>query len=258
MIAMRKSIILVCLASVCAATVSAHDKNGLDALWEKGNTLYANGDYNGAIVIYDSIVNTGYHSSKLYYNLGNAYFKNDNLGKSIVNYNRALRLAPSDDDIKYNLAVANSYIKDRIETVPEFFLSGWTKKLRLSVNTNAWAVWSLVFLAIAFAGILVYFLADTKKFRKAGFFVAIAMIILFLLSLSFSLSGRKDLRNGNEAIVVTSAVAVKSSPDSGSKDLFIIHEGTKTEVLGNFGGWTEIMIANGNKGWVLSAAIEVI
>lgn len=227
-------------------------------LWERGNTLYTNGDYNGAIAAYDSIVNQGLGSAKLYYNLGNAYFKAGRTGKAIVFYNRALKLAPSDSDTAYNLAYANTYVKDKIDAVPEFFVARWVRSLRNLLGSNAWAVISLVLLALTLALTGIYLLSERRRVRKAGFFSAIAALILTIITFSFAATERHAILDSSEAIVLSSAVSVKSSPDRTSKDIFILHEGTKVTVLDRFGDWTEIRIADGNEGWVVNSSIETI
>lgn len=261
MTAMKRIFFIIVFLGLCSSAEVAASLHGIgdrEALWNEANTLYVNGDYNGAIAVYEAIINDGYVSSKLYYNLGNAYFKTNSTGKAIVNYNRAQRLAPYDKDIEYNLAVANSYVKDRIEVVPEFFLNNWARQARMSLSSNMWAVISLIMLAVALVFALLYFLSQKKGVRKAGFFTAIVFALFFVMSLSFSVTAKNRQVNAAEAIVTASAVSVKSSPDSSSKDLFIIHEGTKVEVLNRFNSWTEVQIADGNKGWLTTGAIELI
>lgn len=255
-----KKLILIFTLALCASPLAAKEngREALQTMWDQANTLYVNGDYGGAIALYDSIANMGYTGPKLFYNLGNAYFKDDRIGKSIVNYHRALRLAPYDKDIEYNLAVANSYIKDRIDPVPEFFLTSWVRHFRSGLSSNAWASLSLVTLALALGCVLVYVLAQKKSVRKAGFFTAIVVVLLCVMSASFASAERRKLLNTTGGIVVAPAASVKSSPDRSSTDLFIIHEGTKVDVITAYNGWTEIMIADGNKGWMLSEAIELI
>lgn len=255
---MRKVVLILTVIIVCTFTMQARSHEEREALWNEANTLYLNGDYNGAIAVYEAIAEDGFVSSKLYYNLGNAYFKANSIGKAIVNYNRAQRLAPYDKDIEYNLAVANSYVKDRIDTVPDFFLNNWTRSLRTTLSSNVWAVISVISFAAVLAFVLVYMLARKKGLRKAGFFTALVLTVMFIVSLSFSVAEKKKLIGASDAIVTSSAASVKSSPDSASKDLFILHEGTKVEVLNKFGTWTEIMIADGNKGWITGNALELV
>ena len=194
----------------------------------------------------------------LYYNLGNAYFRDGKIGKSILNYERALDLRPADDDARHNLSVANSYVKDKIDNVPEFFLVTWVRSLRMSLSSNAWAAISLILFAITLSAVLLYLLSGRLAIRKTGFYTGIIALLLFLLSLSFSSAERRQILHPEYAIVMHSSASVKSSPDNGSKELFIIHEGTKVKVVREIGQWKEIMIADGNKGWMNSDAIEMI
>lgn len=243
--------LIVCIVPcVCGQSASSQ--------WEKANTLYINGDYTGAAEVYETIVSEGYISSRLFYNLGNAYFKAGNLGRSILNYNKSQLLAPYDKDTEYNLAVANGYVKDRIDTVPEFFLTKWLRSWRASLDSNGWAVVSLVMLALALAGVLLFLLSDRRAWRKAGFFVGLAFLTLCVFAAVFAGLEKREFRNASQAVVMVQSVAVKSSPEKSGSDIFILHEGTKAQVVSSYGGWTEIMIADGNKGWLPDDAVELI
>lgn len=255
---MRKLFLIFGLLVLCAGTADAKNKENLDLLWDRANNHYVNADYKKAIVLYDSILTEGYASSKLYYNLGNAHFKNNNIGKAVLNYNKALRLSPYDKDIEYNLSVANSYVKDRIDTVPEFVVNRWAKAARTQLSSDQWAIISLVVLALVLAAILLYLLADKRYLRKAGFYSAIVLVVLYLITTSFSAKAHKEINDSSYAIVMSNSAAVKSSPDNNSGDIFILHEGTKVKVIGAYNSWNEIQIADGNKGWMRSGAIELI
>lgn len=247
--------LLVFIMTIYAANLSATQ---IETLWEKGNNEYANGDYRMAILYYDSISMQGLESSRLYYNLANAYFKDNKIGKSILYYNRALILNPSNSDIRYNLAVVNTYTKDKIDVVPEFFLLTWVRSLRLFLSANTWAVISLTVLAIGLLSTLFYLLSGKTSLRKIGFFLAISMFVLFGVSLTFSTINRHQKLNSSVAIVMRSAVPVKSSPNSSGKDIFIIHEGLKVKITNSLNDWYEISLADGNKGWIERNALEVI
>ncbi len=249
---------LIILWVVLLSCLSGHAQPAPEAIWDRANTAYINSDFDGAIHGYDSIVQAGYSSYKLYYNLGNAYFKAGQIGESILNYHRALRLAPSDADVKHNLLVANSFVKDNIEKVPEFFLKTWLHNLRLSVSSNTWAIISLIALTGAMAAMLIYLLAGRISWRKSGFYTAIIALVVFFVSMGFSIKERRELLHSSEAVVMSSAAPVKSSPDNSSKDIFVLHEGTKVKVLGSLDQWREIAIPDGNKGWILVSAIETI
>ena len=229
-----------------------------DTLWERAGTLYTAGDYNGALMVYDSISSAGWASAKLFYNMGNAYFKSGKIGEAILYYNKAQKLAPADDDVAYNLAYANSFVKDKIEVVPEFFLKEWFSALGDTMSSDSWAVLSLVALGLTLAFGLVYLLGAKRRVRKVGFVVALVGAVVTIATGGFAAAERRDVLDCSEAVVVSSAAAGKSSPDRTSKDIFILHEGTKVKVLDTYGAWNEIRIADGNEGWISSSAIIVI
>lgn len=237
---------------------AGNTRDELDRLWNSANTAYANKRFAEAAATYDSIFMMGYASHKLYYNMGNAYFEDGKIGRSILFYNRALLLKPSHEDTKFNLALANTYVRDKIDALPEFFLTRWVRGLRTSLGTNGWAAFSLLFLALALASALVYLLAGKISRRKKGFYIGIVSVVLFVVSLGFSLVERHEILHSGEAVVMSSAAPVKSSPDQSSNDLFILHEGTKVNVVSTLGEWREIEIADGNKGWVAAGLIENI
>ncbi len=255
---MRKIVLLVGLFLCLFPAAHAQDAAGPEQAWEEANTLYINGDYAGAAAAYEALSAEGYVGGKLFYNLGNAYFKAGELGRAVLNYNKALKLVPNDRDAAYNLAVANGYVKDKIDAVPEFFLSRWIRAWRSSLDSNAWAARSLVLLAAALAGVLVFLLEERRGWRKAGFVAAAVFFVLFVFAVVFAAVEKKEFTEASEAVVMVQAVSVKSAPEKGGSDLFIIHEGTKVDVLSSFDGWTEIMIADGNKGWVPSDSVELI
>ena len=229
-----------------------------DEIWKEANTSYVNANYGDAILKYETLLARGIDSWVLYYNLGNAYFKEGNIAKSILNYNRAERLAPANSDVAYNLAIANTYVKDKIDAMPVFFVKRWIQQARGALSSNAWAIMSLVFFALFLTALIFYLLMSKLSWRKMGFYGGILSLLLFIISLSFSWSEKKQIDNPTKAVIMESAVPVKSSPDNGSKDIFVLHAGTKVEVISELNGWREIMISDGNKGWIKGESIEMI
>jgi hypothetical protein len=190
--------------------------------------------------------------------MGGAYFKNGQIGKAVLYYNKALRIDPTDEDTQYNLRVANGYVKDQIEVVPEFFVSRWVRSVRTAVNSNTWAVLSLVAGLLMLVALMVYLLPLGLGYRKAGFAVAVVMGAFTLLSANFASEQRRNALHSSDAIVMIGAAPVKSSPDRTSKDIFVIHEGTQVTVLDRLGDWCQVSIADGNKGWMPASSIELI
>ncbi len=230
----------------------------IDSLWDQANTAYINADYRRAIELYHAIENQDLASAKLYYNTGNAYFRDGKIGQAILYYNKALNLAPGDPDIRYNLDVANSYTKDHIQSVPEFFAHKWVRSVRQTLSGNAWGILSVIFLAVMLFSTMVYLLVRIPLFRKIGFFTAIAALFLFIVSTSFAVVERRHYISPSDAIVMNAAVSVKASPDKTGTDLFVLHEGTKVSVGNRMDSWVEITISDGKKGWIESKAIAMI
>lgn len=229
-----------------------------DRMWEDANALYMNNQYAEAAALYEKILDCGLFSDKLYYNLANACFRTGDNTRAILYYNRALLLSPNDDDIRHNLAIAESQTKDSIEEVPEFFLSSWTRGLRNMLDERMWTVLSLVLLAATLVLGVMFLLARRTGARKGAFFGMLAAILLCIAATSFAASQRNAILNRDKAIVMSSAAPVKSSPDRSATDLFVLHEGTKVRVTGTVNNWSEIVIADGKKGWIETDKIEVI
>ena len=229
-----------------------------DDLWQRANTAYNSGDYAQAEACYTRILEQGLYSASLYYNLANAHFKQNELGKALLYYNRALRLRPNDEDIRHNLEYAKQSTKDSIEEIPEFFLKTWIKSLRGALSCTTWSILSLVMLAMALAFGLIYMLAQRLSLRKTGFYLMAIAAALFVITTAFAWSERNMLIKRSEAIVMDSAVSIKSSPDRSATELFVLHEGTKVTIGEAIDGWAEVRIADGRKGWIEEERIERI
>lgn len=245
-------------AAQSAAVAEPAAEASPEQLWDRANTAYINGDFHAATEIYERIFARGLTSAKLYYNLANAYFKEGRLGKSILFYRRALRLAPGNDDIRYNLSVAEARTKDNIEDIPEFFFVTWMREARHTMSCTAWSVLSLVLLACALALFLVYLLAQRLSLRKAGFYGTVVAVLLCMLTTWFALGERREMLDDTSAVVMTASTAVKSSPDKSSTDLFVLHEGTVVTITNRLDDWCEVVIADGKKGWLECRKIETI
>ena len=240
------------------STEAIPSSNNPDELWQIANTAYNAGNYAQAEECYTRIVEQGLHSAALYYNLANAHFKQDELGKAMLYYNRALRLRPNDEDIRHNLEYAEQSTKDSIEEIPEFFLKTWIKSLRGALSCTAWSILSLLMLVAALACGLLYLLAQRLSLRKIGFYLMAVTALLFVVTTAFAWSERNMLVERSEAIIMNSAVSIKSSPDRSATELFVLHEGTKVTIGETIDGWAEVRIADGRKGWIEQERIERI
>ncbi len=238
---------------------SAQQKEYVDSLWNEANAAYADGRWSDAARGYEMISNMGLESAALYCNTGDAYFKDLNVPKAILYYERALKLDPSYSDARYNLEFVNSGIQDKIDPVPDFVLKAWMKDICYLMDSNAWAVLFIVFLALALAMTLLFILSPSVAGRRTGFFTGIVMILFAVFSLSFAIWQKNDYMKADDAIVMRPVASVKSSPSAeAAKDLFILHEGTKVKVIDSVGSWNNIELADGRQGWIPSGDIEII
>ena len=255
---LRKVVTVVTLLLSLGASMNIQAKD-LDSLWTAGVQAYTDGKFSDASAAWTSIEESGQKSAKLYYNLGNAWFKQGNYPKAILNYERALRLDPSYSDARYNLEFTSNFVQDKIEPVLEFILKSVARKVCYVMGSNAWAVIFLVLLAAALVMGLLFLLGSSVGKRRAGFYCGIVLLLLSAEALSFSIWQKSDSVKTDTAIVMSPVSSVKSSPSSGSsKDLFVIHEGTKVTILDEVGSWKNIALADGRQGWITSNELEVI
>ena len=245
-------------ATAAEPTATEPTTTDAEALWDMANTAYNEGNFEKAAATYEQILAQNLHSAALYYNLANAYFKQGELGKALLNYNRASRIAPGDEDIRHNQEYAEKMTKDSIEKIPEFFLTTWLRSVRGAMSCTAWTVLSIVMLAVALVMALLYLLAQRMSLRKVGFYTMAVAVLLFVATSIFAISERNQLVGRSEAIVMSTAASVKSSPDRSATELFVLHEGTKVSIGATTDGWAEVRIADGRKGWIEDKRIERI
>lgn len=251
--------ILALLLLVMPFAAQAQEDAYVDSLWNAANAAYSEGRWDAAASGYEMISDMGLESAALYCNTGNAYAKSGSLPMAILYYERALKADPSYEDAAYNLDLMNSRIQDRIDPVPEFFLRKWMKEISYMMDSDAWAVAALVLLGLSLAMILLFLLAPSVAGRRTGFFTGLLLLVVMCLALGFSVSQKKAYMNADKAIVMRPVVSVKSSPSAeASKDLFILHEGTKVTVLDQVGAWNNISLADGRQGWLPASDMERI
>ena len=245
-------------ATATEPTATEPTTTDAEELWDMANLAYNEGNFAKAAATYEQILSQNLHSAALYYNLANAYFKQGELGKALLNYNRASRIAPGDEDIRHNQEYAEKMTKDSIEKIPEFFLITWLRSVRGAMSCTAWTVLSIVMLAIALVMALLYLLAQRMSLRKVGFYTMAVALLLFVATSALAISERNQLVGRSEAIVMSTAASVKSSPDRSATELFVLHEGTKVSIGETTDSWAEVRIADGRKGWIEDKRIERI
>lgn len=244
------TVILLILILVPSAGYSVEKKN-TDIEYSKGN-------YQRAIKEYEEMLKKG-PSADIYYNLGNAYYRTDNITRAVLNYERARLLSPGDKDIAFNLQMARSKTIDKITPKSEMFFVTWYRALVNSIATDSWAVVAVVGIAVALLLVLLYLFSSSSLYRKIGFFGSFSCFFLFVLANIFAYQQKQLLLKRNGAIVVYQSAVIKSTPSKVGKDLFIIHEGTRVEVTdATMKDWKNVRLDDGREGWISSSMIEMI
>jgi tetratricopeptide (TPR) repeat protein len=227
-------------------------------LFDQANKLYQQEQYQEAIKHYLEIINNGCESWQLYYNLGSAYYKTGEFGRAILNYERALKLNPKNEDILFNLQIANLSVVDKITTPPQFFISKWLLDLK-----SLWGIQTLSFMALGFylITVLLIILKIFVRKRRAQRLLNVLLmpILILLIIVTFILIVRINENNTIKyAIVLVDKVDVLSSPEEQGTELFSLHEGVKFRVDELQGEWAKIRLADGKVGWVKREIFEVI
>ena len=224
----------------------------------EGDSAYMRNDYASAIQIYENLLKKG-EAAEVYYNLGNSYYKADEIAKAILNYERALLLKPGNADIRANLEIARSKTIDKVVPTPEIFFVAWTKSLINSLSIDAWAKLGIVFFILLLVSLSLFFFSKQVLWKKAGFIAGIVFLVFVVLSNIFASQQMSQLRNRSAAIVLSPSVTVRSTPSESGTRLFILHEGHKVEIKDDsMREWKEIRLEDGKVGWLPSSTIEAI
>ena len=224
----------------------------------QADSAYQQEQYQQAAKMYEQLLKRG-ESADLYYNLGNAYYRMDDITHAVLAYERALLLSPGDADVRFNLQMARSKTIDKIVPESEMFFVTWYRSLVRLMSVDAWARTALVSLLVAMLLALVYLFAQRIWLRKVGFFGGILFLVVFVAANVFGFQQQHSLLHRTGAIVIRSAVSVKSTPSQNGTDLFILHEGTRVNIIDDsMRGWREIRVADGKSGWVEIKEIEMI
>lgn len=225
---------------------------------QDANDFYKKGSFKESTKIYESLVSKNLESSSLYFNLGNSYYKMNRVAPAILNYERALLLNPTDRDIRYNLRMAKTLVKDKIEEIPVFFLIRWTENIVMYFNTDVWAILSIVSFVLVLI-LMIFFFFSISRTKKKIFFSTSVLLFLFVIFSNFCASSQRTRLTEREyAIVFSPSVTLKGAPDESGTELFLLHEGTKVKIIENLGDWTNVQIADGNEGWIHKNAIRQI
>ena len=229
-----------------------------DVQFKNAEALYVKGKYKEAAKLYEELIIQGIESAELFFNLGNCYYKTGGIASAIVCFERAKRLSPDDEDTDFNLKIANLRTVDKIEPLPKLFIWEWFDSIRNTSSSGGWSRMGIIFTWLFFASLLVFFLSWRPGIKKLFFTISVIAIIITISCYVFAEQKHSEEMATDKAIVFSANAYIKSSPDPASTDLFILHEGTKVQILDNVGQWRKIRLANGAVGWIPVEVLEVI
>lgn len=245
---MRFYIILLCC--LFQLNLFAQTEMDFQLAFQKGNEAFTNQEFENAADIYEQILEKGQISFELYYNLGNAYFRLNEIPKSILNYERALQIKPHHNDARYNLKLANQRTIDQITKTPPFFLIQWWINWRGLLSSTIWSVLTILMAFIACVSSAFWQLGNSRKSKKIGFIIGFAALGLTIL-LSLTAWQRFVYEDDNDmAILFAKEYPLKSGADDSSPNVLLLHEGTKVELLDKIGLWRKVRLPNGEQGWL--------
>ena len=252
---MKNLLYLLTLTLLVNPVLSAQTKVDL---FLQGNGQYESGDYEGAVRSYTDIVEMGFESPELWYNLGNSYYKLERLGYSVLAYERAKKLSPADESILYNLKAANLLLKDKVTAPRENFIIEFISSIHNSARTDG-VIKLLIFLYLAsiFIYTLTLFMANGRLKRTLNYSLVTFGILFFFTSVFAGLKIESEL-NSSRAVVMVEEMSVSSAPEEIGEELFLLHEGTTVELLGGSDSWKQIRLIDGKAGWAPAEMLEVI
>lgn len=246
----RLTIILMAVWGLCV---------GVDAQTKaEADSAYINEDYATAITLYNGLLEQG-ESAEVYYNLGNSYYKADSLAQAILSYERALLLEPGNDDIRFNLDMARSKTVDKVTPEREMFFVTWFNSLTDFTSADNWGYAAVVLFVLMLCSLMVYVMGRRIRVKKTGFIVAAFALLGVLLCNVFAYRQKSLRTHRTGAVVMANSVVVRSTPAESGTELFVLHEGTRVEIVEDtMREWKEIRLADGKQGWVPLSQIERI
>lgn len=246
--------LLILLFIAVVQTVGAQPAALQDSL-AKGNKLYTSGKFAEAAKTYEAIAAKGFESFELYYNLGNALYKSNNITYAILNYERALKLEPTNEDARFNLEMTKRQVVDNIDLLPEPGFLRWWHELINSKPADSWGTHTLVSFFLFLLLFALFLFSATIRNKQVTFWLAVLALSYSLVTYSFGSTQRSKLVHHNSGVITDRSVRMKGSPSESGTELFILHEGLSVQITDKLGDWIEIRLADGNKGWVKESAL---
>ncbi|MCF8464270.1 MAG: tetratricopeptide repeat protein [Flavobacteriales bacterium] len=254
---MRKNILtylVFCVVLLASMAASAQ----VETTKSEADQAFIDERYADAAKLYEEILAQEYVCAEIHYNLGNTYFKAGQIAPSVLHYERALKLAPKDEDIQLNLKLANMSVKDRVEEMPQLFFVTWWKAVLNTFSTDGWAWSAVVALVLALGGFLLFRFSSEEGMKRLTFYTGFVALIWFGFSIYAAQNNYNRAVHDNRAVVFAATVTAKSAPDQKGKDLFVIHEGLVVSTSDELNGWIRIKLSNGNVGWIPGNSVQPI
>lgn len=225
---------------------------------ETADMTYKKGDYQEAIHAYRELIKRTPNAT-LYYNLGNAYYRMNNLPQAILAYERALKLDPSDDDILFNLNFVKSKTIDKIVPIDRFFLVDWYWNLVTSMSIDAWGTLSVVLLVVFFGALMTRLFNGSERIRSLSHTVCYTCLVGCVMSVVAAYSYRAKMSDENGAIVITPSIRLLKTPTNDAAQTGVVHEGTKVFITDrDLKGWLGVRLEDGREGWISEQQVELI
>jgi tetratricopeptide (TPR) repeat protein len=239
-----------------AAIAVIGQTNGSD--FTSANNAYQQKDYAKAIELYESILAEGTYSLALYYNLGNAYYRNGNVAKAILYYERALKIAPADQQILQNLSIVRSQLQDVQVGIKQSKIVELWHALQNKQSSKGWSWIAILLIWLGAAGLAVWLFSTNRTRKKQGFFVGWTLIILSILPFLFAAGRYHDQYKSGEAIIMVAETTLKAGPEQDSKTVQLLHEGTKVRMVDQIGQWNKVQLEDTTEGWLPKDTTERI
>jgi len=218
--------------------------------FSQANELYNKGSYIEAINNYKEIIKNDFHSAELYYNLGNAYYRLDSIASSVYYYEKALQLNPNDRETIDNLELINKTLVDEIDPITTPLIESILNSISNIFYFETWGYISIFFSFLIVALFLSYYFANSSRVKRLTFVLLCISSIFMLVSLINGNKGYNNYINNEYAVIYSYETDLKTEPNYRSETLFMLHEGTKIQVLENYNNWIKIRLVNGQVGYI--------
>ena len=254
---MKKIIIAINIIWMFSPSILSAQIN-LESIFSQANELYNKGSYIEAINNYKEIIKNDFHSAELYYNLGNAYYRLDSIASSVYYYEKALQLNPNDREIIDNLALVNKTLVDEIDPITTPLIESILKSLSNIFYFETWGYISIFFSFLIVALFLSYYFANSSRIKRLTFILLCISSILMLASLINGNKGYDNYVNNEYAIINSYETDLKTEPNFRSETLFMLHEGTKVQVIENYNNWIKVRLVNGQVGYIQLIDVKIL